>query len=313
MRPNYIFISGVSRTGSTLVRKILNTSPQIAISRENYFLGHQIPWEGIRYVIHRNIPHLSEKKDISNLVDFLFNSNFKRSNQAYWVWFRNEINKEYFLQKLLESPDLGDRTIFSILMEIYGNWLQQKKSNARDQVILGEKTPSHIYYVTTLLQWFPNSRIVHTYRDPRGIFASELRRRKQIPFNFPYRQLKKFNLLFTVFILLQVTYAWLRATKLHFKYNTLYPGRYYLIRFEDLVTYPEKTLKLLFDFLEIDYQDKILKQRVVSRGFLEGNEGFDKHAADRWKEINPPWVNKWYLILGKRYLRSMGYIEENVY
>jgi len=310
MKPDYIFISGVSRTGSTLLLKILNKSPGIAICRENYFLGHQIPWEGIRYTIKRKVSDLSDDANVYKLIEFLYDGDFKRSNQAYWWWLRKKTKRETLLQRVLAGPDRSDRMIFAIMMEIHGDWLQQKKANACDSPILGEKTPSHIYYVPTLLEWFPNSKIIHTFRDPRGIFASELRRRrKEHASNFPYKQLHQTGPLFTLYILLQTTYVWLRAAKLHFKYEKLYPDRYCLLKFEDLVANPEQRIKQLCDFLEVDFQEAMLEQKVVSCGFRQGQAGFDKQAAERWKEVNPPWINAWFFFWGEKYLSALGYTD----
>lgn len=39
----------------------------------------------------------------------------------------------------------------------------------------GEKTPNHYKYIDTLLQWYPDARIVYLLRDPRAVVASRLR------------------------------------------------------------------------------------------------------------------------------------------
>jgi hypothetical protein len=307
MKPEYIFISGVSRTGSTLLLNMLNKSTEMALSPENFFLGHQIPWEGVRYVIKRKVGDLSDDANVYKLVDFLYKGDFNRGTLGYWGWLQKKIDREAFLKKILAAQDRSDRAIFAIMMEVRGEWAQQKKNKVKDYLTLGEKTPSHIYYVPTILEWFPNSRIIHTFRDPRGIFASELRRRKAEPLRFPYKQLHRTGILFTIYVLLQVTYAWLRAAKLHYKYEKLYPDRYFLIRFEELVADPEQSTKSLCKFLEVDYQEAMLEQRVRSRGFKEGKMGFDGKAAYRWQDINPSWINSWFLFWGNKHLQSIGY------
>jgi hypothetical protein len=309
MKPDYVFIVGVSRTGTTLLLQIFNKCPEMAVCRESFFLGHQFRWEGIRYLIRRRVGDLSDDTNVYKLIDFLYAGRFRRCTQGYWHWLRRRTDRKAFLEKVLAARDRSDRTIFAIMMEIHGDWQQQKRANAHDNLILGEKTPSHIYHVPTLLEWFPNSRIIHTFRDPRGIFASELRRRRAQPTGFPYRQLHRTGPLFTLCILLQVTYAWLRAAKLHFRYERLYPDKYYLLRFEDLVTNPEKSTKMLCDFLAVDFQDAMLEQKVWSRGFREGQAGFDNQAADRWKEVNPPWINSWFLFWGRGQLQALGYAD----
>lgn len=294
MKPDYVFISGVSRTGSTLLVQILNSSYQIAIARENWFLGHQVPWEGIRYSIKRNFGTLSKKTNAYELAEFIYNGQFKRNDDGYWLWLRKNIDPKNFLHRLLSAPDLNDRRIFLIMMEVYAEWLQRLKGSHFEKPILGEKTPSHIYYVDTLLKWFPNSRIIHTFRDPRAIFASELRRRRLRPLSFPYNKLIYSSSIFYLFILFQVTYTWLRATKLHLRYENIYRDRYSMLKFENLVIDPEKYIRRLCSFLQVEFNYEMLDREVVSYGFKHGQAGFDKNAPNRWKHLNPSWVNRWF-------------------
>ncbi len=42
--------------------------------------------------------------------------------------------------------------------------------------MLGEKTPTHYKYVPTLLEWYPEAKIIHTFRDPRAILVSQLKK-----------------------------------------------------------------------------------------------------------------------------------------
>src|SRR5688572_32223672 len=51
--PEAVFVCGASRSGTTLLRKILETSDRIAIAPENHFVGHVLPREGARYYFRR--------------------------------------------------------------------------------------------------------------------------------------------------------------------------------------------------------------------------------------------------------------------
>jgi hypothetical protein len=134
-------------------------------------------------------------------------------------------------------------------------------------------------------------------RDPRANFVSELRRRKNRPTTTPYRQLKNFDFLFKLYIVLQTTLVWFESAYRAVRYQKRYPNHYYLMKFEDLVSDSER-----------EFQDEMLQQMVVSEGFQEGQAGFDARAADRWKKYIDPWIDVWFVFWFKGYLKKFGYI-----
>ncbi len=304
MKTEFISIVGVSRSGTTLMRRILNSSDQIAICNENHFMGHLIPSEGARYKF-RQFGDLSDDNNVHKLVDYIYSGKLEKSFKKYrvlsyqWRWIIKRVDQEEFLQRILDS-DRSERALFAVMMQVY--------ADRKGKPIMGEKTPAHVRYVPKLLEWFPDGRIIHMLRDPRAIFVSELRRRKELPITTPYKQLKRVDFLFELFIVLQTTVAWFESISRYFKYKELYPKHYYLLRFEDLVREPEIHVRRVCDFLDVDLQEKMLEQVVVSQGFRQGQAGFDAQAATRWKEHIPPWINAWFLFWFRRYLKEFGYI-----
>jgi hypothetical protein len=57
-------------------------------------------------------------------------------------------------------------------MEVYA---EVQKGKVED-IILGKKTPTHYYYVSTLVEWFPEAKIIHTFRDQRAILVSTIKK-----------------------------------------------------------------------------------------------------------------------------------------
>jgi hypothetical protein len=173
--------------------------------------------------------------------------------------------------------------------------------------IKGEKTPAHLRYIPTLMDWFPDGKIIHMLRDPRGIFISDLRRRRAAPTTPPYRQLQHIDLLFKLYLLFQVTWVWSEGIRLYDKYQRCYPNNYYLLKFEDLVADPETHVRKVCDFLDIEFQDQMLQQKVVSKGFQLGRSGFDDRAAARWKAHIDPWIDRWFTFRFNKWLRRFDY------
>jgi Sulfotransferase family len=301
-KAEFVFIVGVSRSGTTLMRRILNSSDQIAICRENHFLGHLIPSEGARHKF-RKFGDLADDDNVRKLVDYLYSGGLKRNSKyrgmsAQWKWIIRRVDRKDLLQRILDS-DRSERALFTVMMQVFAEHYGKP--------IMGEKTPAHVRYVPTLLSWFPEGKVIHMLRDPRGIFVSELRRRKKEALTTPYKQLQHIDFLFRLYILLQTTVLWFESIHRYLRYKRLYPNNYYLLKFEDLVRDPEDHIRRVCDFLGIDFQDEMLKQVVVSNGFKAGHSGFDSRAADRWKGHIGPWINAWFWFWFRNHLQEFRY------
>jgi hypothetical protein len=285
----YIFIVGLSRSGTTLMRNILNQSDWIAISRENHFLGHLVGAEGMRQKF-RKFGDLSNDENVHKLVDHLYSGGSERSSwfrraSSHWRWITRRVDRQDFTQKLLET-DRSERAFFILLMQLF--------ADKKGKPIMGEKTPAHFRYVETLLNWFPEGKIIHMMRDPRGIFVSEWRRRQKEAQSFPYQQLKRLPFLMKLVILLQTTITWREGARRCLENQKRYPLNYYTQRFEDLVSDPARQVQEMCAFIGVPFQPSMLEQTVVSLGFQEKQTGFDAGAANRWKKHITPGVDAWF-------------------
>ncbi len=297
-----VFIVGASRSGTTLTRRILDRHSRIGIATENHYLGHLLAWEGARHYFRR-VGDLRDDAAVHRLVDLIYSGELQRRSRLrelspYWRWLTERVPPGDIEARLLAS-DRSERGIFAAFLRIY--------ADRRGKAIMGEKTPAHLAYVETLLEWFPDARVVHCMRDPRAIYVSELRRRAEDPASVPYRQLVHVPAMLAVFVLLQVTWAWAAAVHRHRTLSRRFPERYRLLRFEALVREPTPTLTSLCEFLGVGFEPRMLEQRVTSKGARVGEMGFDKEAADRWRSLISKRARLVIeLLLGRR-LVEMGY------
>lgn len=322
-QPSHIFVVGIHRSGTSVLRNTLNCSEDIAICGETHFFGS--PRTGsvlLEYVLNRpekvkdrSISFLREKPakpgsrqafarvgDVSTdigakkVVDYIYNS-----HPTFWRWIAEHVDREEFLCRYLES-DRTDRSLFDLLMTFY--------ANANGKSIRGEKTPKHIYHVPTLLEWFPNAKIVHMFRDLRAVFISTQKKALKRPgVSLRRRILQPSRLTYEVHLSINLTIRWLRIAQLHYQYQRLYPKSYYLCKFEDLVSDPRTHLRRVCDFLEIDFTETMLKQPFQNSSLIPRHQaqGFDATAADRWRKHLHPVTNKWLVRWSKKHLLEFGY------
>jgi len=288
--PEAIFIVGASRSGTTLMRSILERSPRIAIARENHFVGHLRESEGARFYFRR-VGDLHDDANVRKLAELIYSGEFARQSRlrevsTFWKWLVKNVSQADMTTRLLAS-DRTERGIFAAFMGAY--------ADKQGRPIMGEKTPPHVAYVDTLLAWFPDGRVIQMIRDPRGVFVSDLRRRRN-KLRRPYSWIAKIPGLLSATIALQTTWVWRGAAKRHADYAAKYPDRYRLVRFEDVVRTPDATLDSLFSFLGVEAPPDPTNVKVVSQGFRWGEEGLDAGAADRWRQ-NIGGISKRFLDL----------------
>lgn len=301
--PEAIFVVGVSRSGTTLLRTVLETSDRIAIAMENHYVGHVIRNYGARHQFAR-LGDLADDETIRRIVEFIYSGEYQKRSRLreispFWRWLIREIPPADVEHRLL-AAQRTEQGIYAALLRLYADFMGRP--------VMGEKTPAHLNFVDTLLEWFPRAKVVHIVRDPRAVYVSDSRRRRGRP-SPPYSWLMRLPLAFGAVMLVQTALAWSGAARRHFRLARVYPDQYAMLRFEDLVRQPDESLPRLFDFLGVELPAGATDVKVVSRGFNLGAEGLDAAAADRWREHLHPLAARLLKLLLGRPMRRLGYTD----
>jgi hypothetical protein len=299
--PEAIFVVGASRSGTTLMRHLLELSHRIALAPENHFLGHLRRSEGARYYFRR-AGDLKSDETIRRITEMLYSGEFQRRSRwrevsPFWRWLIANVPREETERRLL-AAERDERGLFVAFLRTW--------ADAKVRPIMGEKTPAHLAYVDTLLEWFPDGRVVHMIRDPRAVYVSDLRRRRN-RVTRPYSWFAKLPGLLPLIILLQTSVVWRGAVARHSSYQKRYPERYRLVRFEDLVRQPDETLGALYAFLGVALPANPTDVSVTSRGFSEGEHGLDAAAADRWRKHIGRGARRFLEFVLRGPMRRIGY------
>lgn len=298
--PEAIFVVGVPRSGTTLMRSILESHTRIAIAGESHYLGRLLRWRGARHDFRR-VGRLEDDVAVRRLVARIYSDGFQRGSRLRetspaWRWLARSVPREELEQRLLEG-ERSERGVFTAVLRVY--------ADRRRKPIFGEKTPGHIRWAETLLAWYPTGRVVHMMRDPRAVYLSQFKRRN--PEALPYRWLLRVPLLMRGFILLEAAWLWADAVSRHRVLSRRYRARYLMVRFEDLVREPETEVRRLCQFLGVELELAMLDQKVVSMGDRLGEAGFDAGAADRWRASISAADARWLRLLLGRRIEEMGY------
>lgn len=313
--PRYVFIVGLPRTGTKLLMNVLENCPHqpCYITPENFFLGRFLR-PGVREVMH-NIGDFTNDDNVSRLVEQIYAGDYSVFKGDYW-WLAQQgqlkMDQAAMTEKILAS-DRSDRAIYQVILE--------SGPGQGAGMLLGDKTGPHLYRVPTLLAWFPEAKVIHTFRDPRAILASEhkkqlarldddLRSARKADDSLRALGLQFKKVLTSLVVVLYITVAWSAAARLDKKYRRQYPDHYRRSRFEDLVQRPEEHVRALCHFLEIEFDPAMLNPPQVDSSFgPKGGNGFSQQTLNRWQSYLKPWMKLWLWAWSRKYLREFGYLQ----
>lgn len=300
-----IFIIGPNRSGSTLWHNIVAMHNNVLRLSEPRFLSTRN---------HKDFRHFlrSQNLDIrkNSVINKMVNITLSRKETpglegAFWQ-FNRYTNAE--LEKLghsikteLHNSDKSLGSIFRIYIE--------EATKIKRSVRACVKFPVDVKYTKKLLQWFPNCKIIHIMRDPRGLAMSKT--------NDPSGTAKKIQKHPSLSFLIRKSYIAfsIREYRRHSKHYSILKNHpnYQLFQYEDLLIDPEKTVRALCAFIDETYTDKMINLESSSfpsqRSSITGKrkKSIDPKAAVRWKDTMPKFDQSMTELFTRRSMQRFGY------
>jgi hypothetical protein len=144
-----IFIGACPRSGTTLLRTMLNTHPQIAIPRETRFLPYL--WDN-----RERWRDLDERANRNRLAKQIARRDWTRAD-------RLETPRPAMVSRLTAAPP----TLGSVVGTCFVMYAE-----ATGKQRWGDKRPMYSRYLDAIFSMFPDAQFVNIIRDPRASVAS---------------------------------------------------------------------------------------------------------------------------------------------
>ena len=300
-----IFIVGPHRAGSTLWHNIIAMCPGVMRLTDPRFLSDG-RHKDFRYFLRTAIGGLDVDKEVDKMVDLCFaKKNLPGLDSTFWRFENITAASDPKLKQeiccRIKQSDRSLRAIARILIEEITRFSGCERACV--------KFPVDIGHIAELIAWFPDCRIVHITRDPRAMAMSKT----NDPSGTAIRVLKHPRLAWLIRRLSSclVIEQYRQAARIHRRFQDL--SNYKLFRYEDLLAEPEKILRELCDFIQVEFTDDLLHpEKGVHEhqpSSLTGKQkkAFDPSAAVRWQEVIPHF-DRWLITrLTKRSMRTFGY------
>jgi hypothetical protein len=268
------FVVGSARSGTTMLRLILNSHPQVAVPPESRFIVELHP-------------------DRAG----------KGSNPAPTVEVKS------FLTRLAEHHNFQawELDIALVAAEIEGDLVPYPEAveaayrafaKAHGKVRWGDKTPRYIEHIPLIRSLFPTARFIHLVRDGRDVALSYAH------MDFGPKTVSK-----AARIWAKRVGAGLAAGR------DLDPSCYLELRYEDLVKSTEEIVKEVCDFLDIEFDPRMLDEEERAKGINRRRAGrynpdIAKSVVKRtraWEEQMPPSQIEVFEAIAGDVLSTLGY------
>jgi Sulfotransferase family len=263
-------VVGPSRSGTSLLRQILNRHDRVWLTGETFY------FDDLRPRLGRKATEPLDRDALALCEEFFAPIKGRHSRFAVEL---SEVRTE------AERIGSGGDAYFEAFCRL--------RARLRGRELWGEKTPRHVFRIAEMVAAYPGARVICLLRDPRAVVAShrDFWRRSNFaargagkagvePGRKYARSRQQYNLVLTSLLWNATMDAASEAR------NRFGAERVTTLRFEDLVTRPEPSIRGLAGWLGIDYQDAMLDEvRVVKSSYasIDGQEGISSEPLTRWR------------------------------
>ena len=261
-----IFVVGNSRSGTTMMGRILGKHPSVYTFGELHFFGQL------------SAPPFSSELPEAEIE--------KLAVQLYCIQregYRTHRNPHRFLEKA-QVFLTGLTTYPGTSAALFEAFLYHETSE-NDRVIPCDQTPRNVFYIADILELYPEAKIINMIRDPRDVLLSQKRKWKRRFLGGSDMPMKETLRDWINYHPITISHIWCTAINAGEQFG--HHDRVASIYFEELLTHPEKIIKYLCNFVGITYTDEMLQVPQVGSSVAEDQPqqlGINPQRAHSWQD-----------------------------
>jgi hypothetical protein len=201
------------------------------------------------------------------------------------------LDREAFTADLMEMKHTGATQDFLKAINYHSFTVFEKGKTLR----IGDKNPVYSIYAKRLLKIFPEAKFICIIRDYRDNFLS-IKKLSELKMEAPILSLQ--------------VYRWKYAAKIFLACRKKYPDRFRIIRYEDLVTNQEETIRELSGFIGIPYDPAVFEfYRKKDETIRAYNDPLiEKFHGSLMNPVNTSRMNLWKKDLTPEQVRMADHI-----
>jgi hypothetical protein len=275
-----LFIVGNSRSGTTMMMRIMDRHPLVHSINEPHFF--ETMWSPSDH-----------GKEISTAdAKTLFAKLFTRQRAGF---FESVDQHAPLYKKEIETLlDSWPAQLPLTRINVYGMFLEHEPKVAKKEIAC-EKTPQNIFYINEILEAFPNARILHMVRDPRATMLSQKNKWKRRELGATFLTEKEILRLRMNYHPITMSKLWNAAIDAGHRFAG-HPAMLE-VRFEDLIQEPHKQVKAICTHFGLEFHESMLEIAQAGSS-LEADKSDEKgirHKPIRsWQDKGLREVEIWH-------------------
>lgn len=262
------FITGNSRSGTTMMMRIMNNHPEVHSINEPHFFEKMWSPGDEGKVIDRDTAAALYAKLFTGQRDGFFEP-VKMHRHKYEAEIAQRL-------ALYSNPPTRQ--------DVYTDFVHYEAGQSGKKIPC-EKTPQNIFYIEEILRLYPEARIINMVRDPRGVMLSQKKKWKRKYLGADFLTSREMLRLRINYHPITISRLWNAAIAAGNRWEN-HP-RVFMLRFEDLVKAPEETCTKVCAFLGIHYDPAMLLVPHAGSSTEADNSselGIRKPKSRSWKE-----------------------------
>ena len=263
-----VFIVGNSRSGTTLMSRILKLHSKVYVLNETFMFDEVSKYESTFNVLN----DAEIEAIIRDLITIQRKGIYLKSKTERYLEDTNEIMRIY--------KSTGIYSLIGLLSAFY-----KYEANKNGKVIYGDQTPRHVFSIEWIIRLFPNCKIINMVRDPRAVLLSQRNKWKACKkYQQPIHEVIRAKINYHPFT---ISLLWNKSVDAAFSANKnkLYSPHIKTVIFEELVEDSSAIVKSVCDFAGIEFEKNMLNVDVEMTSNLknDGQKGVVSDIANTWK------------------------------
>ena len=273
-----IFIVGSSRSGTTMLSRIIGRNDDVYSFKELHFF--EKIFDGQLNKHHGDMHHIVER-----LLNIQKNGIFTKDKDQNYREDAIKLVKENECE-LFQASDAYKCFLYATA----------NKNNASYPC---DHTPRNVFFINEITTLFPNSKIINMVRDPRDVMTSQ--KHKWMRRNLGASKIPRFEMIraFLNYHPLTIAKLWKASISEYLKSQE--NKSVMLVKYEDLLSEPSIIVKDICDFIGIKYSDDMLNVPYAGSSVQtdENMCGIDNSRINRWKN---GYLKDYEIMLSQLYL-----------